>query len=390
MAPRGTGPKGPLVYYPAKGKEPKEALWFQFAPNKKGPQDRVYISQEWEGVVKYCVEEIIRYSDEVSDIAVPDIQKFLILISCYNLTGDSDASRALPAKNIDDLASLRRATNSQSKELRQKSVRVLSYNAFHIWLHGHQKSPGILEKWRITSDGSVNGKIYQLRTHQARHTRQSAIASDPKVSPLTRKRDLNHINNSMQFYYQHNAEEQNKSLLEKAKEGQLVGPAMKWFSTLFSTDNQNVEQQPEFRSGRPQLLTPRWRNLIQNNPQFMEFNRVPCGYCVLAQGPAACDDYMNCTDAEDGGCRWFVTDPENPEMLIQITQTVRKHQQQEQESIEAGRKVKAEKYGILADRSASLEKEVLSRCDIETLPNCGQDLKERLKARRREIGEENL
>lgn len=389
-APRGKGRQGPLTHYPAKGGGPEGSLWFQFSPNKKGPQDHVYISQEWEDVANYCVGEIIRYSDEIRDIAMPDVQRFLILISHFNLTSGPEAARALPAENIDELVSLQRVTNSRSKKRRQKSVTALSYDAFYKWLHGQPGSPGILEKWRITINGSADGKIYPLRTHQARHTRQSAIASDPRVPALSRQRDLNHIDRNMQVHYQHNARKQNELLLEKAKKGQLVGPAMEWFSTLFSTDNQNVEQQSGFRPGQPQPIPLRWRNLIQNNPQFMQFSRVPCGYCVLAQGPGACDDYMNCTDAEDGGCRWFVTDPESSEMLIQITQTVNKHRRQEEKSIEVGREVQAEKYGILARRSASLEKEAFSRCDIETLPNCSQDLKERLKARRREIGEEDL
>src|SRR5579864_9067905 len=86
---------------------------------------------------------------------------------------------------------------------------TLSYDSFHIWLNGQKggrevKSPGILERWKITTDGTVSGPIYHLRTHQARHTRQSAIASDPRISPITKKRDLNHINSNMQVHYQHN------------------------------------------------------------------------------------------------------------------------------------------------------------------------------------------
>ena len=119
----------------------------------------------------------------------------------------------------------------------------------------------------------------------------------------------------------------------------------------------------------------------------MQFNRVPCGYCALPQGPGACEQYMNCTTAEDGGCQWFFTDPANAGMLIQITQTARKYRQQERESTKAGHEVQAEKYNVLALRSESLEKEALSRCDIEALPNSSQDIKERLKARKREIEE---
>lgn len=391
MAPRGIGPTGPLAYYPAKGSGPKGALWFQFSPNKGGPQDHVYVSSKWETLVEYCVRELIRYSDEIRDAAAPEIRGFLILTSPWNLTGGSPASQCPPPTNTSDLYRSQKALAARSEM--QKNVNALSYGAFRLWLSGYVDSRktrilGALERWRITIDGSEKSEIYRLRTHQARHTRQSAIASDPRVPPFSRQRDLNHTDRNMQTHYQHSARKQNEILLEKAKDGQLIGPAMEWFSALFGADYQGSEREARFKPGHPQPLPPRWRNLIQHNPQFMQFNRVPCGYCALPQGPGACDEYMNCTNAEEGGCRWFLTDPKDAGMLIQITQTVRKHRQQEQESIKAGREVQAEKYHALASRSASLEKEALSHCDIDALPNCSQDVKERLKARKFEIEEE--
>jgi hypothetical protein len=74
-------------------------------------------------------------------------------------------------------------------------------------------------------------------------------------------------------------------------------------------------------------------------------------------------------------------------MLIQITKTVRAHQQQEQESIRSGHEVQAEQHGILSRRAEALEIEALSRCDLEALPESSQDLKERLKTRLQEIQE---
>ncbi|HZU70499.1 MAG TPA: hypothetical protein VFA09_24720 [Ktedonobacteraceae bacterium] len=386
-APRGTGPQGPLVYYPARGSGPKGALWFQFSPNKHGPQNRVYVSGKWEDIVTYCVTELIRYGDEVRDAAPVEEREFLILISHWNLTCGPSAIRAFPRENIDEFRSSRKYKGGPPESQIQKDARVLSYDAFQHWLHGTHGELGILERWNITADGSADGEIYRLRTHQARHTRQSAIASDPKVPILSRQRDLNHTDRNMQSHYQHNAREQNMILLEKAKNGELVGPATDWFSTLFGTDYQDSERKPRFRSGQPKPIPPRWRNLIQNNPQFMQPNRVSCGYCWLPQGPAACDDYLNCTTAEDGGCRWFATDPQNAEMLIQITKTVRAHQQQEQESIRSGHEVQAEQHGILSRRAEALEIEALSRCDLEALPESSQDLKERLKTRLQEIQE---
>lgn len=384
MAARGTEPDGPLAYYPAKGSPSGKALWFRFSPHKYGPRDDVYVSPKWEDEVKYCVKELIHYSDEVRDAAPPEIREFLILISPWNGTSGTRAALAPLDEFSDDGC-------SEKQQQKQKDVRALSYDALYHWLHGYGDvggkkrssiNRGILHKWKITIDGSPAGDIYHLRTHQARHTRQSAIASDPQVSSLTLQRDLNHIDRNMQAYYQHNAREQNELLLEKAKNGELVGPAVEWFATLFGTSPQESRRQGQFQSGQPQLLTPRWRNLIVNSPQFMQPSRVSCGYCAFPQGPGACEEYMNCLEAADDGCQWFFTDTGNAGMLIQITQTVRKHQQQEQDSMEAGYIVQAGKEAVLARRSEAIEKEVYLRCDVETLSNCSQDLKERLKARR--------
>jgi|GEM_PF-1665899 len=398
-APRGTGQEGPLAYYPARGKGPKGALWFEYSPNKQGPQDRVHVSSKWEDVTMYCVKELIRYSDEVRDAAPKEAQHLLILISHWNLTAGPRAIRAFPRENIEDFRFPGKDTDAQLQRQMPKDATTLSYSALYIWLHSHtvgggrkplQQIPGILQRWKITVDGTPDGEIYQLRTHQARHTRQSAIARDPHVPLLARQRDLNHVDRNMQVHYQHIASQQNEILLEKANNGQLVGPAMEWFAILFGTDYQSSDRRSLFRPGQPKPLPPRWHNLVQNNPQFMQFNRVPCGYCSLPQGPAACDDYLNCTTAEDGGCRWFLTDPGNAGMLIQITQTAHRYRQQEQESATAGHVVQAGKYAVLAHRAETVEQEALSHCDIDALPDCNQDIKERLKARRREIKEEDV
>jgi len=399
-APRGIGQDGPLTYYPAKGSGPKGALWFAFSPNKHGPQDRVHMSSEWEDVTMYCVKELIRYSDEVRDAAPKEVQHRLILTSRWNLTaGSSAACKAFPRENIEEFRSPRKVTDTQTQRKMQKDATDLTYDAFLTWLRGHsrgggdissRRNPGILERWKITVDGLPASEIYPLRTHYARHTRQSAIARDPSVPLPARQRDLNHVDRNMQVHYQHIANEQNKIILEKAKNGQLVGPAMEWFATLFGTDDLSSDKQSRLRPGQPKPLTPGLRNLMQTNPQFMQFNYVGCGLCALPQGPAACTDYLNCTTAEDGGCRWFLTDPQNPGMLIQITQTARKHRQQEQESTAAGHVVQAGKYAVLARRAEIMEKEVLSRCDIDALQDYSQDLKESLKARRREIEEKGL
>jgi len=99
---------------------------------------------------------------------------------------------------------------------------------------------------------------------------------------------------------------------------------------------------------------------------------------------------MNCLEVEDGGCQWFFTDSGNAGMLIQITERVRKHQQQEHESAAAGHEVQAGKAAVLARRAEAIEREVYAHSDLEAIPNSSQDLKERLKARRRELEEEGV
>src|SRR5258708_37522030 len=113
----------------------------------------------------------------------------------------------------------------------------------------------------------------------------------------------------------------------------------------------NEKPQSQFEVGQPSLLDARWRNLIAGNPQLLQLNRVPCGYCALPEGPQGCTEYMNCTEALEGGCQWFLTDPEDEQMLIHITKRARTHQQQAEESRAAGRTVRAVKYETLARRA---------------------------------------
>jgi hypothetical protein len=145
-------------------------------------------------------------------------------------------------------------------------------------------------------------------------------------------------------------------------------------------NSQNDQPQPHFQEGQPSLLDARWRNLMASNPQLLQFNRVPCGYCALPQGPEGCKEYLNCTEAQDGGCQWFLTDPEDEPMLIQISKRTRQHRCQAETSAAAGRTVQAVKYEVLARRSEAMEAEVLR--------HASQDMRERLQARKREIEEE--
>jgi len=157
----------------------------------------------------------------------------------------------------------------------------------------------------------------------------------------------------------------------------LWGPALSWLTTILDMSASTENPQPQFEVGQPSLLDARWRNLIAGNPQLLQLNRVPSGYCALPQGPEGCTEYMNCTEALEGGCQWFLTDPEDEHMLIHITKRARTHQQQAEESRTAGRIVQAGKYDEQARRAGTVETEVLRRAS--------QDLRERMLARKQEL-----
>ncbi len=88
-------------------------------------------------------------------------------------------------------------------------------------------------------------------------------------------------------------------------------------------------------------------------------------------------EYMNCLEATDEGCQWFVTDPENEEMVMEIHERVTAHQRQQQTSAAAGREVQAKKYEVLAQRAEGVQEEVLRRTS--------QELRDRLRVRRQAL-----
>jgi len=140
-APRGEGADGPLIYHPARGAAPSGELWFQFAPNKHGPRDEVYISPEWHDVTCYCVHALLHYSDEVRDMAPPTEQRFLILVSEWNGTCRKGAAK-LPAGVVSERSFVREAVHGQvePQQSGQEQATGLSYSAFERWLNGQDKS----------------------------------------------------------------------------------------------------------------------------------------------------------------------------------------------------------------------------------------------------------
>jgi hypothetical protein len=176
----------------------------------------------------------------------------------------------------------------------KKLTNGLRYKAFYLWLNGKvyrgHNIPGVLERWGVTADGSVDGTIYKLKTHYGRHTRQSAIAADPQVSLITRQRDLNHRHADMQFAYQHMVEEQNAAIMSKVSKSPLPTQGDGWLNGVFGLGGGDEESDgsSKYRPGLVQLLTPRWVKLLEGNPLYFKPNRVPLGACDELSGPEDC------------------------------------------------------------------------------------------------------
>lgn len=74
---------------------------------------------------------------------------------------------------------------------------------------------------------------------------------------------------------------------------------------------------------------------------------------------------MNCTEATDEGCVWFLTDPNDTEMQTELQQRVSAHRAKRQESAEAGRTGQAHKYGVMVERTERLRDEALQKASDE-------------------------
>lgn len=295
-APICEGPEGPLERYPCRavggddGGVAGEALWFRFTPNKNGRSDRVYISPEWEDLAYYCVHQLIRYSDEIRHLASPEEQQLLILVSAANLTeGDrASHSEAQPEQTWQGI------TAENNNKGRAKG---LSYAQFNAWLNGRKpvingivrNHPGVLEKWHVMTDGSAESPHYIMNTGYARHTRQSALASNPQIPLTARKRDLNHQSLNTQSAYQHVLQEENESLAANIMKGTLHGRNMSSLDELLglSTDGQQVNNGPKLVT----LLSPSMEALIKKNPLYFERNIVDLGLCLDGAGSEFCEPY---------------------------------------------------------------------------------------------------
>ncbi|MDQ3802758.1 MAG: hypothetical protein M3416_02755 [Acidobacteriota bacterium] len=378
-APRGEGGDGPLHRYPYRGGSPEGALWFRFRPNKDGPGEYAYVSPEWEDVVYYSVGELIRYGDEVREFAPPEERDLLILVSAWNWTKHSPSSTSMAPPSARNFS---RTPSRRKRVVPAKTASGLSYGVFNHWLNVNtsrvnreNQHPGVMGLWNITADGSADGPVYRLRTKQARHGRQNALAGDPRIPLKTRQWDLNHTDINMQATYQHHLAEQNRVLLERMTAGGLLGKGVQWLYAVTG-----VEPPPGSRprpGGTRESLASCLPACIVNNPQFVQASRVRCGWCVLPQGPAGCEEYMNCTEAQEGGCAWFVTDPGNEEVLQELDEKARAQRRAQEESAAAGRAVQAEKREAMASRTEALRDEAVRLAPREMV--------ERLRERYRQI-----
>jgi hypothetical protein len=364
LSPRHTGPEGPLNRHPSKAGPSEGSLWFRFTPNKEGPDDRVFISPEWEELALYCVTELVKYSDEVRHLAVPEERGLLILVSPVNMT----YGRHPESKSIAVGENLGEPPKKEKCRIRAYDRAYgLKYVNFTCWLNGIGGMIGALTRWKITADGSEGGPTYHFLTSYCRHTRQSALALIPEISPLARQRDLNHRNLDTQFAYQHRLHENNDSLLEKSKEGKLIGRGVEWLTELLDVETQVSSPQSVFKPGRPSPITPRMRALVRNNPVFLQQNRVPPGICILPQGPGGCAEFLNCTSAREGGCDYFVVDVSDEQMLHELNKQADEERRLQQESVAAGRIVQAQKRATLALRTEDLRDEAMRRASEATL-----------------------
>ena len=359
LAPRGSGPRGPLVDY--ESVSGAAALGFRFEPNKDGRDDVVYVSPEWRDLVEYCVEALIAYGDEVRPFANAGEADRLVLVSGHYAT----RPRGMQVHGL------------RSRKQGLLPASVLPYAAFVVWLNGgHQKVPvehGAMARLGITENGTPGGAVYWFRTHSARHTRQSVLRSDPTVSRLAVQRDLNVASVEAQSIYQHGLREQNDALRRRASAGELVGRGATWISAI---------EEGGRKPGHPTLLAdhPRVLTILAANPDLLEFNRVPCGYCVRPQGPSACPEFLQCLEAADEGCAWFATDPTDERCLVESNERADAREKDEVEAGDRGALVLASKLGVEARRARSMADAITAAAPADALDR----LRARLAAEERQ------
>jgi hypothetical protein len=383
---RGKGPDGPLEYYPCKGADGElgQALWFRFLPNKGGTAEWAYISPQWEDLVLYCVRQLIRYSDEVREFAAPEERDLLILTSRWNLTAGNWATNFLSklVREPQEFTASGMPVGLSEQRLNQRlrsmkrSAIGLKYESLHYWLTGSTTRKtknrgdewrGVMHEWNITSDGTVDGPIYTMSTNYGRHTRQTALACDRKIPPLTRQHDLNHKTFDEQFVYQHVLKEENEALLKKIMEVSVIGQSGAWFYELLGikADESGLGESSQYRRGLVSLITPRFQKLLESNREYVERNIVDEGVCGTASGPDGCVEYQRAVGAK--GKKGSVSRSKN-----NVSKAARR--QKEQSSGSVKKQSLAQPQAVKGDRS-------------ETLLSASSGIVSQLGKRQREIKE---
>ncbi|MBV9598090.1 MAG: hypothetical protein JOZ87_14630 [Chloroflexi bacterium] len=295
-SPRCTGPLGPLKRLPAA--DGSEALWFQFVPNKDGPEGTVYVSPAWEDLVTYCVQELAAYSDQVRPLARPSERHLLILTA--------------------------RKLGTTGGRYPNRLAAGLTYVGLRTWMNGSVTANfhGAFERWQITQHGDPDQPIYHYRTHRARHDRQTVLLQNGAL-PVARLRDLNTRSRDAHLVYGHAWDEltnalfdagnsdPNATLIDKANRGVLVGEGVRVILATVDTASPRG-----LAPGDPTFLTPERLARLRAHPRAFELNRVPGGICLLTQGPVACPEYLHCVEATTDGCGQYVGDTENASMLV--------------------------------------------------------------------------
>jgi hypothetical protein len=346
-APRVCGSLGPLKRLPAA--DGTDALWFQFAPNKDGPEGTVYVSPAWEELVTYCVQELIGYSDPVRSLARASEEHLLVLI----------------ARKLDTAGG--QYPNRLAVELTSKSLRT--------WINGRATTNfrGAFERWHITEDGGPDQPIYHSKTHRARHDRQTVLLQHG-APPIARLRDLNTRSRDAHLAYGHawneltnnlfdqaNADPK-ATLIDKASKGVLVGEGVRVIlETIQGADSRG------FTPGDATFLTPERQARLRNHPRAFELNRVPGGFCLLAQGPVACPEYLHCVEATTDGCRQYVGDTENSAMLVELYERAEQRREQARAAVWARRPVLAGKHQELAIRAARMRDQAFAMARPEII-----------------------
>jgi hypothetical protein len=90
----------------------------------------------------------------------------------------------------------------------------------------------------------------------------------------------------MQFAYQHVVEEQNEVIMSKVTRSPLPGQDNTWLTEVFGigAGDEGSGGKSTYRQGLVQLLSPRWRQLLENSPSFTKPNHRPLGACEEPEG----------------------------------------------------------------------------------------------------------